>query len=275
MNQLRTSINLADQEKKNMQAETESVQSRIEREREFHNKEFADSERSKINNVYYVTRSSTQWYEAYLDQRANGKHILEYGCGPNSYAFWLAQRGAQVAGIDISDTAIEQMRERSKERPFPERVSFQRMNAEELEFADNTFDIICGRAILHHLDLRKSFAEIARTLNPAGQSIFVEPLGHNPIINAYRNRTPDLRTEDEHPLLMRDLKMAEEYFGKVEAHYFHLGGLAATPFVGRKLFDPVLKTLDAADQMIFKVAPFMKKHAWAVVLVFSQPRKKV
>ncbi len=254
--------------------ETDVVQSRIEREREFHNKEFADSERAKINSVYYITRSSTRCYENLLDAHANGSHILEYGCGPNSYAFWLAQRGAQVIGIDISDTAIEQMRERSQQRPFPERVSFQRMNAEELEFPDNSFDVISGRAILHHLDLAKSFAEIARTLKHNGQAFFVEPLGHNPIINAYRNRTPELRTEDEHPLMTRDLQMAEKYFGKVEAHYFHLGSLAATPFVGTKIFDPVLKTLEVADNVVFKVLPFLRKHAWAVVLVFSQPCKQ-
>lgn len=252
---------------------TEAAQSRIEREREFHNKEFAESGRAKINSVYYITRSSTKCYEDFLDQQAQGRQVLEYGCGPNSYAFWLARRGAQVIGIDISDTAIEQMRERSQHRPFPERVSFQRMNAEELEFPANSFDVICGRAILHHLDLTKSFAEIARTLKPDGHAVFVEPLGHNPVINAYRNRTPELRTEDEHPLMMRDLQMAETYFGQVEAHYFHLGSLAATPFVGMKIFDPVLGTLEAMDKAIFKVLPFMRKHAWAVVLIFSQPRK--
>jgi ubiquinone/menaquinone biosynthesis C-methylase UbiE len=253
--------------------ETDAVQSRIEREREFHNKEFADSERAKINRVYYVTRSSTKWYEEFLKQHAAGSHILEYGCGPNSYAFWLARHGAQVIGIDISDTAIEQMRERSKHRHFPERVSFQRMNAEALEFPENSFEMICGRAILHHLDLHKAFAEIARTLKPGGHAIFVEPLGHNPVINAYRNRTPDLRTEDEHPLMMSDLKMAEKYFGQVEAHYFHLGSLAAAPLVGMKLFDPVLNLLDGVDSAMFKALPFLRKHAWAVVLVFSAPRK--
>jgi SAM-dependent methyltransferase len=121
--------------------------------------------------------------------------------------------------------------------------------------------------------LHKAFAEIARTLKPGGHAIFVEPLGHNPVINAYRNRTPDLRTEDEHPLMMSDLKMAEKYFGQVEAHYFHLGSLAAAPLVGMKLFDPVLNLLDGVDSAMFKALPFLRKHAWAVVLVFSAPRK--
>jgi hypothetical protein len=48
-------------------------------------------------------------------------------------------------------------------------------------------------------DLSLACSEIARVLRPGGPAIFVEPLGHNPLINAYRKRTPALRTVDEHP----------------------------------------------------------------------------
>ncbi len=252
--------------------ESNLLLSRIEKERAFHNKEFAERGRERINSVYLVTHRSTRLYEELIVEGAENSHVLEYGCGPHSYAFFLARHGANVQGIDISDEAIEQMRERSKHRPFPERVSFQRMNAEALEFPDNNFDLVTGRAILHHLDLRDSFEEIARTLKPTGKAIFVEPLGHNPIINYFRNRTPELRTEDEHPLLMKDLEMAKEYFGRVDVYYYHLAGLAAAPFAGKKIFDPILKALDAMDRTIFKVLPFARKHAWAVVLVFSEPK---
>lgn len=250
-----------------------SQDSRIEREREFHNREFSVNSREKINSVYLVTRSSSRYYLDQLFSQAEGRRILEYGCGPNSYAFMLAERGAQVVGIDISDQAIELMRNRASEKPFPERVSFQRMNAESLEFESGSFDIICGRAILHHLDLKASFRELARTLKPTGQALFVEPMGHNPLINYYRNRTPDLRTPDEHPLLMSDFDLARQYFGRVDVKFFHLSGLAATPFAGRPGFDTILNLLDGADQAMFTVLPFLKKHAWAAVITLSEPRQ--
>ncbi len=256
-----------------MVLEIDTVQARIEREREFHNKEFAHSERAKVSNVYLVTRRSGERYKQFLAQQAPGKQILEYGCGANSYAFWLAGLGVQVVGIDISDAVIQQSQQRAAQYPNSERVSFRQMNAEQLDFPDDSFDVICGRAILHHLDLRKAFGELARTLKPDGQAIFVEPLGHNPIINAYRNRTPELRTADEHPLLMSDLKLAETYFGKVEAQYFHLGGLAAAPLAGTAAFDPVLNLLDGLDSVLFSLLPYLRKHAWSVVLTFSAPRK--
>jgi hypothetical protein len=40
---------------------------------------------------------------------------------------------------------------------------------------------------------------------PAGWALFSEPLGHNPLVNWYRNRTPEQRTEDEHPLLLSSI----------------------------------------------------------------------
>ena len=249
------------------------MQSRIEREREFHNQELAHGERARVSSVYEVTRRSSEAYKQFLQRQVCGKRVLEYGCGANSYAFWLAGLGAQVVGIDISDAAIRQSQRRAEQHPDSERVSFRQMNAEQLEFPADSFDVICGRAILHHLDLQKAFSELARTLKPGGQAIFVEPLGHNPIINAYRRRTPSLRTEDEHPLLMSDLKLAETYFGKVEARYFHLGGLAAAPLAGTAAFNPVLNFLDGLDSALFKLLPFLRKHAWSVVLTFSAPRK--
>lgn len=246
---------------------------RIEREREFHNQELAHGGRAKVSQVYEITRRSSEAYKQFLQTQVSGKRVLEYGCGVNSYALWLAGLGAQVVGIDISDAAIQQSQQRVAQLANSEHVSFQQMNAEQLEFPADSFDVICGRAILHHLDLQKAFGELARTLKPGGQAIFVEPLGHNPIINAFRHRTPDLRTADEHPLLMSDLRLAEAYFGKVEAQYFHLSGLAAAPLAGTAAFNPVLNFLDGLDSALFKLLPFLRKHAWSVVLTFSAPRK--
>ena len=57
----------------------------------------------------------------------------------------------------------------------------------------------------------------------------MEPLAHNPFINLFRKMTPSLRTDDEHPLRMRDLKLFEEYFSKVDVQYFHLAALCLVP----------------------------------------------
>jgi hypothetical protein len=48
---------------------------------------------------------------------------------------------------------------------------------------------------------------MTKILQPKGKAIFIEPLGHNFLINLYRRLTPNIRSADEHPLLAKDLKI--------------------------------------------------------------------
>ena len=247
------------------------MDTRYEREKEFHDHTFGGGGRSQVAKFYAVVRSSAAWYEEELRAHGRAARVLEYGCGPGSYAFFLARHGAQVTGIDISPIAIEQATERAR-REHLEAISFRTMNAEALEFADDTFDLVCGRAILHHLDLTTALPQLARVLKPGGVAVFSEPLGHNPLINLYRHLTPSLRTVDEHPLLMSDWKLMENHFGRVEGRFFHLQSLLAVPFGRLPGFTRLLKLLDATDQGLFRLVPFARRYAWNVVLTLQEPK---
>jgi SAM-dependent methyltransferase len=248
------------------------VELKQQKEKVFHDKAFSEGTRNRAVKFYTAVSGSRDFYDDFLIANCTDKDVLEYGCGPGFEALFIAQTAYTVTGIDISDTAIEQATDRAM-REQVHNATFRAMDAEAMDFEDDSFDLICGMGILHHLDLNKSLSEIARTLRPGGKAIFIEPLGHNPLINLYRNITPDLRTEDEHPLLIKDLKLMESYFHKIEPHYFHFNSIMAVPF--RKLpgYGLLLKTLDAADRALFKLLPFSRKYAWQVVIVFSQPAK--
>jgi ubiquinone/menaquinone biosynthesis C-methylase UbiE len=242
---------------------------RIKREQEFHNQIFNDKSRKVTDKFYSIFSLIEQQYVTLLTHQAQGKNILEYGCGEGSSAYLIAQNGGQVTGIDISDYAIEQARTKAKNMNLP--ITFKQMNAEALEFENQSFDLVCGSGIIHHLDIEKSYHEISRVLRPGGKAIFMEPLGHNPLINWYRNRTPHLRTEDEHPLLQPDLKALYRYFGKVKLSYFFLSSLAAIAFRNTFVFKPLLKCLHGIDRCIFTVFPFMRKQAWFVLIEAGEP----
>jgi ubiquinone/menaquinone biosynthesis C-methylase UbiE len=143
------------------------------------------------------------------------------------------------------------------------------MNAEILEFPDQSFDLVFGSSILHHLNLDKAYAEIERVLRPGGCALFIEPFGHNVLINAYRNRTPSSRTEDEHPLLWRDLELSRTFFSNYAVEPYGLMTLAITPFRKTKLREPLLVLLRTVDKMLFKI-PAMQKQAWVGLLQFSK-----
>lgn len=59
-------------------------------------------------------------------------------------------------------------------------------------------------------------------MRPSGNAIFFESLGHNPLINIYRNWTPEARTIDEHPLLKSDFDIIRKHFSKCDLQFFGL-----------------------------------------------------
>jgi ubiquinone/menaquinone biosynthesis C-methylase UbiE len=243
---------------------------KIEREKHFHNIAFSNDTRKVTHKYYLIAQSSRNYYIELIKQHGANKRVLEYGCGPGSCAFVLAQCNAVVSGIDISEFAIDYATKIESERNLG--VTFEVMNAEELSFDDNSFDLICGSGILHHLQLDKAYSELARTLKPGGRAVFLEPLGHNILINIYRYRTPELRTDDEHPLLISDLRVAHNYFVNVETNYFHLCSLGAVLFKSTSFFLSLLKFLENTDRALFSLLPFITRYAWAVVIVFNKSK---
>ena len=247
------------------------MDARKQNEKEYHDKVFADGTRSVVGKYYAVTRKSVAFYRDYLETHCPNRSALEYGCGPESYAFVMARKGTKVIGIDISETAIEQVKELALKEEAGKNTSFFVMDAEALKFEAQQFDLICGTGILHHLDLPRAFAELARTLKPDGSAIFVEPLGHNPFIRLYRQLTPKLRTADEHPLLMRDLDLCRQYFGGIEARHYHLFSLLAVPFRKAPGYSGLLACCEKLDQFVFKVCPPLRRFSWMVILILSKP----
>jgi SAM-dependent methyltransferase len=250
-----------------------SPDSRYAREQEFHDRVFEQHSRRVLHPYYSVVGASRVLYEELLQARGAGRDVLEYGCGPGSYAFFLADLGASVLGIDISTTAIEQAQAAAREGGH-DNVEFRQLNAESLDLPDASFDLVCGTGILHHLDLSRAYSEIARTLRPGGSAVFIEPLGHNPLINRFRRRTPALRTVDEHPLRVNDFELARSYFDQVEWRAFHLLSLGAIPLRRLPGFPALVRGLDAADRLLFRLVPPLEKHGWQAVLDFAGPRKQ-
>jgi SAM-dependent methyltransferase len=240
------------------------------REKAFHDEEFLDEARWRsVDKFYSVMERRVKFWNDFLLSRCEGRDVLEFGCGVVNYALRLAAAGANVTAIDLSETAIA--RSRAAARTAGLRVDNRMMDAEALTFDDDTFDLICGNSILHHLALDRAYAEVARTLKPDGAAIFMEPLGHNPLINLYRRLTPGLRTADEHPLTMADLELARNFFGSVELRFFHLLSLMSVPLRKTALFPAALKRLDDLDAALFRRVPMARPYAWFAVAVLRDP----
>jgi len=248
-----------------------SADVRYHSERQFHDHAFEHGTRSKVSGFYRVLEHcSTAYGERLGALTGAGVEVLEYGCGVGTDAFSLAGRGAVVSAIDISAEGIRQTAARAETEGL--RVDCRQMNAEALEFDAGSFDVVCGRGILHHLDLRRGYDELRRVLRPGGVGLFMEPLGHNPLINVFRRATPSLRTPDEHPLVLADFELAERYFGRVEVAFYGLFPLLALPVPASGFKDRLVRRLCALDTAVLPRMGRAGAMAWYAVIELSAPR---
>lgn len=241
---------------------------RLESERQFHNMRFAEDTRDSAHGFYRTIDNCFRDYRVAVANRSRGKRILEYGCNKGDNALTLASECALIHGIDISDVAIANARSEARGRGILN-AKFDVMNAERLEFDGATFDVIFGSGILHHLDVTRAYSELARVLKSGGSAVFVEPLGHNPFINAFRSKTPEMRTPDEHPLLKSDLLLAKKYFDRVDVKLYGLATLAAVPVLKTSWAGVIISAGKLTDKALLRL-PGLKWWAWYSLLVFEK-----
>ena len=236
---------------------------RIARERDFHNQRFTDnSDREARTRKFYDAISyGFDLYNRRVREESTGRRLLEYGCGAESLAFELAANAREVVAIDISDVAIAQA-QRTAAAQGLKNVEFIVDNAEAMRFPDHSVDVVAGSGIVHHLDIPKSMREVKRVLRKGGIAIFAEPMGHNPVVNWYRNRTPELRTPDEHPLLVKDLRLMSKGFSSMRVTYF---GMIA-PILG--FITPNVRKDSALTRIVWWLdrqlcrIPVLNRYAW-------------
>ena len=238
-----------------------SDDARLAREQAFHDRRFGGEMQRDAQGKYYwaVEHGRTRLNEK-IAALAPGADLLEYGCATGAWAVDFASSSRSLTGIDISPVAIEA----ATARGLPN-CAFQVMNAEAMSFQDASFDVVYGAGILHHLDLARASADIARVLRPGGRALFWEPLGHNVLINAYRRATPAARTEDEHPLLRRDIKTLRKTFGHISLSLYGLTTLASVPFRNTFLGKPLRRVGAAVDAGLFRL-PGIRWQAWYALI---------
>lgn len=223
---------------------------RIRRERAFHEAPFAHDGRDAQLKYYDAIGDCFEDYGARVAELARGADILEYGCAYGANLRRLAATARSATGIDISDVAIEKGRKQARAAGL-HNVHLHAMDAERMSFADDSFDLIFGSGIIHHLDIGHSLAETARLLRPGGRVVFAEPLGHNPAIELYHRLTPEARAPNAHPLLRRDFAEFDKIFSVASYRFYGLSTLAVVPFRHTAAKRGLLKVMQTFDRALF------------------------
>ena len=108
-----------------------------------------------------------------------GLSLLDIGCGPGYVSAAAAERGAIPTGLDFSEEMIAIAR-----KMFPH-IEFREGDAQDLPFADGSFDrVVANFALLHLTNPERASAEAFRVLKPGGKFAFTTwaRKGENPFV---------------------------------------------------------------------------------------------
>ncbi len=149
------------------------------KKKQYHN---ASNLSARIELHQRFSTNSYNWHLWVFDQLdlTPDSQILEVGCGRGD--FWTANRHRipsdwEVTLTDLSGGMLEDTKKHLGEDV--ERFTFRQMDAQDIPFADASFDAVFAHAMLYHVpDRPKALAEIRRVLKPGGR-LYAATFGDN------------------------------------------------------------------------------------------------
>jgi ubiquinone/menaquinone biosynthesis C-methylase UbiE len=160
---------------------------------------------------------------------------LEIGAGTGYFSLNLMQAGLieRATATDISPGMLATLEENAGRLGLDLKTAAA--EAETLPFPDESFDLVFGHAVLHHIpDLERAFSEFARVLRPGGMLAFCgEPSRYGDFLAAIPKRTALLAA----PLWRRAMRASPRHHeahaegnghaleGEVDVHAFTPGDL--------------------------------------------------
>jgi 2-polyprenyl-3-methyl-5-hydroxy-6-metoxy-1,4-benzoquinol methylase len=203
-------------------------------------------------------------YGAKLLGLVKGCRVLDFGCGQGEEAVYLAKMGAHVTAIDISPVGIELTKERAKLNGVGDRVNAMRMRCDPTEFPSESFDVVHGFGILHHIGLQTGMKEIKRLLKPRGRALFFEHMGNSKMIERLRPKEKDY-TKGERPVTWKEVQEIGPEFSRMVVRPFHLASRLRKRV--HVLNRPAVKRFDHA---VLSALPFMRHFASGMVIYLEK-----
>ena len=127
---------------------------------------------SKVRENEVMNDIGKGWHFALRSTLPINKYrkILDVGTGPGFFCILLSRDGYNMTGIDLTPSMIEEAKKEAKK--FKSRAEFYIMDAQNLEFQDNTFDAVITKNLTWTLpDVERAYAEWYRVIRPGGRLI--------------------------------------------------------------------------------------------------------
>ena len=131
---------------------------------------------SEFKPLHEINPLRIEWIDRHVDLA--GKTVLDIGCGGGILAESMAERGATVTGIDLSEKALGVARLHLLESG--NQVDYQYRSAEELAKSSATrFDIVTCMEMLEHVPEPASVVAACAALVKPGGHVFFSTINRN------------------------------------------------------------------------------------------------
>lgn len=152
--------------------------------------------------------------QARIEINVMGKRLLDIGGSGKDLVYWLRDRPARVDQVEVSPQSQLLCRKRvtvfCQQHNLPEPpIFYHTIPAENLPFANESFDFIFSRSTLHHCVRADVFAQIVRVLKPGGILLFSEPYLSGWLYSLMRLRRYVLKKDrgTDNPLRSHEIEM--------------------------------------------------------------------
>ncbi|MDP3640721.1 MAG: class I SAM-dependent methyltransferase [Nanoarchaeota archaeon] len=197
------------------------------------------------------------------------KKVLEIGGGSGEQACFFSARGAEVTVIDISLESLKMTEERAQKRKAF--LQIEQMDAENMSFADNHFDLIYCNSVLMHVNLQKVMGECSRVLKKGGKLITIEPLRYAPFVQLYRFFSPYKKMKPRYATL-RMFRESKRYFSHFSHQEFYLFSSALLPILYGKstVLQELYHFVAKRERFLFKLCPWLRSCCWVSVVQYQK-----
>ena len=170
---------------------------------------------------------------------------------------------------------------RAKINSVQDKIKFEVGSAEKMRYDSNSFDLVFGVGLLHHVNIAVAAPEIYRVLKDGGQAVFIDPIVFSNILDKIRHSAlvtyfvPDegvevLITEDEHQINIQEYSILDKTFNTCDYKSFRLLSRLDRIICGYPVDENniIVRFLNILDRFLLNNFTFLKKFGgWGVISV--------
>lgn len=223
------------------------------------------------NCFVYSRKRLNTWLDRFLPEHAEGKKLLDVGCGTGYHLARYRGRGFDISGVDGSADMLEQARQINPD------IEFKQSDVDSLPYESESFDYVLCIEVLRYLpDINPSIREIYRVLKPGGVALITAaPLFQsnlyypvNRIVASMKSNKLTSLKQFFHTQGELEKAAKSSGFGDVKIHGVYSGPWIWVERLAPSVMPPLLRSWDAVDDKLADAPVF--RHLSNMFLVYAR-----